>query len=60
MSKRPNKKAEADCQVCSSPHDDEIHEATLRSHRWFRRIVVRNFVDDTEYVTEPQLETLGS
>ena len=35
-----------DCQVCLVPHDDEIHEATLNLHRWFRSEVTKYFFDD--------------
>jgi hypothetical protein len=33
----------SECVVCCATHDDEIHEATLRIHRWFRWQVTRNF-----------------
>ena len=26
---------EGECPVCYAAHDDEIHQATLRLHRWF-------------------------
>jgi hypothetical protein len=30
---------EKDCPVCYAIHDEEIHEATLRLHGWFREQV---------------------
>jgi hypothetical protein len=29
-------KTEIDCPICYAPHDEEIHEATLRIRHWFR------------------------
>ncbi len=29
------------CSVCLAAHDPEIHEATLRIHRWFRSEIRR-------------------
>jgi hypothetical protein len=29
-----------DCKTCLLPHDDEIHEATVRIHEWFREMVL--------------------
>ena len=34
-----------ECVVCYAVHDDEIHEASLRIHRWFQAYVTRNFED---------------
>ena len=45
-----------DCKVCYGPHDDEIHESTLRIRLWFRHHVTRNFWDDVEPGVEPGVE----
>jgi hypothetical protein len=45
-----------ECAVCYSTHDEEIHEATLRIHRWFRGQVTHNFEDLAFVVTELQPE----
>lgn len=34
-----------DCKVCSVPHTDEIHEATLRIRGWLRHEVLRKLCD---------------
>jgi hypothetical protein len=39
MFQETKRKAESDCPVCYAIHDDEIHEATLRLHGWFRQQV---------------------
>ena len=39
-----------ECAVCCDAHDEDIHEATLRVHRWFRQHVLRNFVEKEEIV----------
>jgi hypothetical protein len=56
MHSRPEKRAKSECPVCYLAHDDEIHDATLRIHRWFFRQVTRNFEDDTFFATESQPE----
>ena len=38
------------------PHDDEIHESTLRIRLWFRHHVTRNFWEDVEPGVEPEVE----
>jgi hypothetical protein len=38
----PKHKHEPDCPVCYAPHDDEIHEATLRLRGWFHRQVTHS------------------
>ena len=43
MNDRPRRIA--DCKVCYAPHDEEIHEATLRVRQWFQRQVTRNLDD---------------
>lgn len=48
--------SKSECPVCYSTHDDEIHEATLRIHRWFRGQVTRNFQDVGSFVPELQPE----
>jgi hypothetical protein len=54
MFDRPSKKAKSECAVCYLAHDDEIHEATLRIHRWLFWQVTRNFIDDSFDASEPQ------
>ena len=44
MSNNTKNKSKSECSVCYSNHDDEIHEATIRVHRWFLAQVTRNFV----------------
>ena len=46
-------KTKSDCAVCYSTHDDEIHDATLRLHRWFLEQVTRNLEDPR---SEPELQ----
>jgi hypothetical protein len=40
-----------ECAVCCAAHDQEIHEATLRIHGWFRQHIMRNFVNSDEIAT---------
>ena len=35
-----------ECSVCLADHDEAIHEATLRIHRWFYGQVTHHFEDD--------------
>ena len=44
----------AECDVCGTSHDEEIHEATLSVHRWFHYQVTR-FLYDEEQVPEVQV-----
>jgi hypothetical protein len=37
---------ESECAVCLADHDDAIHEATVRIHRWFCAQVTHHFEDD--------------
>ena len=30
-----------ECPVCLGPHDEDIHIATIRIHRWFRAEVTK-------------------
>jgi hypothetical protein len=53
------KNSEFGCAVCYSDHDDEIHEATLRIHRWFSGQVNRTFVEHALPVREVQPELAG-
>ncbi|MBZ5575390.1 MAG: hypothetical protein LAP40_02385 [Acidobacteriia bacterium] len=32
-----------ECPVCLGQHEEEIHIATIRVHRWFRAEVTRSF-----------------
>ncbi len=43
-------KAEFECAVCGTVHDEEIHEATLSIHRWFQHQVTHVFDDDALYM----------
>jgi hypothetical protein len=36
-----------ECPVCLGQHEEEIHTATVRVHRWFRSEVTRGFVRRT-------------
>ncbi|MEO8594348.1 MAG: hypothetical protein ABI759_13610 [Candidatus Solibacter sp.] len=42
--------AEEECAVCGTAHDDEIHQATLRIHRWLHKQVNHDFDDDISYL----------
>jgi len=33
-----------ECPTCLGPHEEEIHTATIRVHRWFRAQVTRGLV----------------
>jgi hypothetical protein len=44
-----------DCKVCLVPHDDEIHEATLSVHEWYRWQVTQGFVPDETDPVEIQV-----
>ena len=39
-------KRNSECSVCFAPHDQEIHEATLRIRGWFQQQVTKNFWED--------------
>jgi hypothetical protein len=54
MSNDAKKNSKSECAVCYSTHDDEIHEATLRIHRWFFGQVTHNFEDDACFAPELQ------
>ncbi len=43
---------EPECAVCYAAHDAEIHEATLRVHRWFCGQVTHHFEDDAFFAPE--------
>jgi hypothetical protein len=47
----------AECVVCYAAHDDEIHAATLRIHRWFHGQVTRNIEDpsSTALALQPEI-----
>ena len=36
-----------ECPVCLGQHEEEIHIATVRVHRWFRSEVTRGFARRT-------------
>jgi hypothetical protein len=52
--------SKSECAVCYSTHDDEIHEATLRIHRWFRGQVTHNFEDVAFVAPELQPERFAT
>jgi hypothetical protein len=41
-----------ECTVCCGTHDEEIHNATLNVHQWFRAHVTRNFAEEEELVAK--------
>jgi hypothetical protein len=41
-----------ECKVCLNAHDDEIHEATLSIHRWFRQEVTKYLYDSEDVPSE--------
>ena len=51
-------KAGTECKVCLAPHNEEIHEATLRVRKWFRYQVTRSFLDDSQWNALAQDEPL--
>jgi len=40
----PSRVRAGECPVCLGQHEEEIHIATIRVHRWFRSEVTRGFV----------------
>lgn len=42
------RKSAPDCDVCGLAHDEQIHEATLSIHRWFREQVTQYFGEPVE------------
>ena len=34
---------ESECSICYADHDEEIHQATIDIHRWFRQQVRHEF-----------------
>ena len=52
MSNESRFDCEPECAVCYAAHDPEIHEATLRIHRWFCAQVTHNFDDDAFFAPE--------
>jgi hypothetical protein len=53
-------KSRSECAVCYATHDDEIHESTLRIHRWFYGQVTRNFEDVAFIAPELQPEPVAA
>lgn len=43
---------ESECAVCYCDHDEEIHQATLNIHLWFRHQVTHEFADEEIYFAE--------
>jgi hypothetical protein len=48
------------CRVCMGPHDEEIHQATLRIHTWLRREITINIVPRQPIVADRHSDTAGS
>ena len=40
--------ATKECQTCLGPHDDEMHNATVAIHDWFRWQVTRHLTPAIE------------
>jgi len=57
---KPKRNSKSECAVCYSTHDDEIHEATLRIHRWFSDQVTRNLDDVAFFAPELQPDLFPS
>ena len=51
---------ECECAVCYAAHDEEIHEATLRIHRWFGNQVTHRFDDDVVFAPVAAAQLLAS
>ncbi|HEY1495126.1 MAG TPA: hypothetical protein VGF49_11315 [Candidatus Solibacter sp.] len=49
MSNESTFEYEPECAVCYAVHDAEIHEATLRVHRWFCGQVTHEFEEDATF-----------
>jgi len=49
MIQKTTRKADADCPICYAAHDQEIHDATMRLHGWFRRYVTQGFEEEPRY-----------
>jgi hypothetical protein len=45
---------ELECPVCYAAHDEEIHEATLRLHRWYHHHVTHRLEPD-DCATQQQI-----
>ena len=41
---RSTRVSAGECAVCLGQHDEDIHTATIRVHRWFRGEVTKGFV----------------
>lgn len=40
--------SKGECKVCYLPHNDEIHEATLRIHQWLQHELTRKLSEGVE------------
>ena len=47
-----------ECKVCLTQHDEEIHGATNRVHRWFRAQVTKYLQDPSEDGMPMEVEIL--
>jgi hypothetical protein len=41
---RSTRVSAGECPVCLGQHDEDIHMATVRIHRWFRGEVTKSFI----------------
>ena len=41
---RSSRVSAGECPVCLGQHDEDIHIATIRIHRWFRGEVTKGFL----------------
>jgi hypothetical protein len=48
------------CHLCLGPHDDEIHDATLRLHMWLRREILRQIIPWEPHVPVRRSEAVES
>lgn len=39
----PGRVSAGECAICLGKHEEEIHAATIRVHRWFRSEVTKGF-----------------
>ena len=49
---------ERDCPVCLAAHDEDIHQATLRLHRWFHYHVTHRLEQEEFFATAQETPQL--
>ena len=54
MSEKPRLNRNGECDVCGLMHDEEIHQATLNVHLWFRNQVTQ-YLREEEVMPEVQV-----